>query len=348
MEAVLAAHIGGIDDLHDLIAHEFVWNSGETHMPADEVPVEMAAALNENAVGVLQLDGVNGIDVGIDDAGDFTLRLLVNDPDDPPVGLPDSIGGFPYILVAGTPQLEQAGIPDQKTYGMPGGDPIMGGIQLASAAIVDGNVHAGTLGCVFHDATGSPVAVSNAHVICGAVGDTVQQPAPQTDPAPSIERLGSLRQCLAPDVPSLFPGGLVSGFFDAALCSVDGGRTAEVGRIADIGAVTALSSPRIGSIVRKRGFRTGVSHGVVEGTLGSYVAHNHDGSARWMLLGQVSIVIIPDLGLNPEGVWSRSGDSGSVVVNESNEIVALHWGGDGTRGYASDFAPVAFAFGIRL
>lgn len=317
-------------------------------MPADEVPVEMAAALNENAFGLLQLDGVNGIDVGVDDAEEYTLRLLVNDPDDPPGGLPDSIGGFPYILVPGTPQLEQAGIPDEKTYGMAGSDPIMGGIQLASATTVDGNVHAGTLGCVFRDSAGSPVAVSNAHVISGAVGDLIQQPAPLIDPAPANEQLGVLRQSLAPDTPSLIPGGLLSGFFDAALCSVDGARTAEVGRIADIGAATAISSPRIGSVVRKRGYRTGVSHGVVEGTLGAYVARNHDGSARWMLLGQVSIVMIPDLGLNPEGVWSRSGDSGSVVVNEGNEIVALHWGGDGMRGYASDFAPIAIAFGIGL
>lgn len=262
-------------------------------MPADEVPVEMAAALNESAAGLLQLEGVNGIDVGVDDAGEYTLRLLVDDPDAPPWALPDSIGGFPYILVAGRPQLEQAGIPDQKTYGMQGSDPIMGGIQLGPAAIVGGNVHAGTLGCVFRDSAGLPVAVSNAHVICGAAGDAIQQPAPQTDPAPPIERLGSLRQCLAPDIPSLFPGGLVSGYF-------------------------------------------------------TYVAHNHDGSERWMLLGQVSIVMIPDLGLNPEGVWSRSGDSGSVVVNESNEIVALHWGGDGLRGYASDFATIAFAFTVGL
>ncbi|MFI0507523.1 hypothetical protein ACH3WN_32530 [Streptomyces albogriseolus] len=314
-------------------------------MPADEVPVEMAAALNENAFGLLQLGGVNGIDVGGDDADEYTLRLLVNDPDDPLWGLPDSIGGFPYVLVADT-QLEQAGIPDQKTYGMPGTDPIMRGIQLGPAAIVGGNVHTGRLGCLFHDSDELPVAVSNAHVIFGAVGDLIQQPAPHTDPAPPIERLGSLRQCLAPDTPSLFPGGLASGFFDAALYGVDGARTAKVGWIADIGAATAISSPQIGSVVRKCEYPTGVSPGVIEGTLGAYVAHNHDGSERWILLGQVSIVMIPDLGLNPEGVWSRSGDSGSVVVNESNEIVALHWGGHGMRGYASDFAPIAFGIGL--
>lgn len=50
--------------------------------------------------------------------------------------------------------------------------------------------------------------------------------------------------------------------------------------------------------------------------------------------------------LNPEGVWSRSGESGSAVVNERNKIVALHSGGDGMRGYASGFAPIAFAFGL--
>jgi hypothetical protein len=38
--------------------------------------------------------------------------------------------------------------------------------------------------------------------------------------------------------------------------------------------------------------------------------------------------MIPDLGLNPDGSWSKSGDSGSVVVNQANEIVAQHWGGD--------------------
>lgn len=317
-------------------------------MPENEVPLEMAAALTMNANGLLQLEGVNGIDVGIGAGGDYTLRLLVNDPDAPPFGLPDSIGGFPYVLVAGNPQLEQAGIPDRKRYGFPDTDPIMGGVQLASATITGGNVAAGTLGCVFRDAAGLPVAVTNAHVVCGAVGVPIQQPAPQTDPAPSIERLGSLRHCLAPDIPSLFPGGLVSGFWDAALCSVDGSRTSRVGWIAEIGAATAISSPRIGSIVRKRGHRTGVSHGVVESTLGAYVARNHDGSARWMMLGQVSIAMIPDLGLNPEGVWSRSGDSGSVVVDENNQIVALHWGDDGFRGCASDFATIASAFGIGL
>ncbi|MET7642450.1 hypothetical protein ABZS83_02110 [Streptomyces sp. NPDC005426] len=50
--------------------------------------------------------------------------------------------------------------------------------------------------------------------------------------------------------------------------------------------------------------------------------------------------------LNQEGMWSRSGESGSAVVNERNKIVALHLGGDGTRGYASGFAPIAFAFGL--
>ncbi|GGW96470.1 hypothetical protein GCM10010297_17940 [Streptomyces malachitofuscus] len=317
-------------------------------MPAEEVPVELSAALNANAFGLLLLEGVNGIDVGVDAADAYTLRLLVDDPDAPPAALPESIGGFPYILVAGRPQLEQGGIPDEKTYGVPGADPVMGGIQLGPAAIVGGEAHVGTLGCVFHDASGSPVAVSNAHVICGAVGDKIQQPAPHVDPAPSNERLGSLLQCLAPDTPSFIPGGLPSGFFDAALCSVDAARTAEVGRIADIGTVTALSSPRIGSIVRKRGHRTGVSHGVVESTLGTYVARDRAGTPLWVLLGQVSIVRIPDLGLNPEGVWSRGGDSGSVVVNEGKEIVALHWGGDGLRGYASDFAPITFTFGLGL
>lgn len=314
---------------------------------ADGVPPEMAAALNEASTFLLQLEGVNGIDVGLDEAGEFTIRVLVADPDNPPADLPESVGGFTFILVKGQPTLEQAGIPDNQTYGVPGNPPIIGGIQIAPDLV--GDVTAGTLGCVFRNSEGRLVGVSNSHVMCESNTNVISQAA-------GGRRLGTVQTCLAPDTPSFPPGGPVSGFFDAAICSIDDGRPSTVGEIAQIGTATAISSPRIGDVVRKRGFRTGVSHGVVEGTLGAYNVRDDQGNLKWVMLGQVSIVMIPDLGLNPFGVWSRGGDSGSVVVNNSTEIVALHWGGDripgdpadGHRGYATDFATVAIALGISL
>lgn len=313
----------------------------------DDVPPEMAAAVNAASTSLLRLEGVNGIDIGLDEADNFTIRVLVSDPDNPPLDLPESVGGFPFILVKGQPTLEQASIPDGRTLGVPGQPPIIGGIQIATDGV--GDVTAGTLGCVFRNSDGQLVAVSNAHVMCESDTNIINQAA-------GSRRLGTVQKCFAPDTPSFPPGGAVSGFFDAAICSIDDGRPSTVGEIADIGTATAISSPRIGDIVRKRGFMTGLSHGVVEGILGSYVVHDDQGNLKWWMLGQISIVIIPDLGQNPLGVWSRGGDSGSVVVNNSNEIVALHWGGnrmpgdpeDGHRGYATDFATVAIALGISL
>jgi hypothetical protein len=312
----------------------------------DDVPPEMAAAVNAASTSLLRLEGVNGIDIGLDEAGNFTIRVLVSDPDNPPLDLPESVGGFPFILVKGQPTLEQASIPDERTLGVPGQPPIIGGIQIAPDLV--GDVTAGTLGCVFRNSDGQPVAVGNAHVMCGSDTNIIKQAAGRM-------RLGTVQKCFAPDTPS-FPPGPVSGFFDAAICSIDDGRPSTVGEIAEIGTATAISSPRIGDIVRKRGFKTGLSHGVVEGILGAYKVRDDQGNLKWFMLGQVSIVIIPDLGQNPLGVWSRGGDSGSVVVNNSNEIVALHWGGDrmpgdpadGHRGYATDFATVAIALEISL
>ena len=46
---------------------------------------------------------------------------------------------------------------------------------------------------------------------------------------------GTVSTCLAPDLPSMVKGGLVSGTWDASLCLIDNGRAATVGQIVDLG-----------------------------------------------------------------------------------------------------------------
>ncbi|MFE6690633.1 hypothetical protein ACFVFQ_29710 [Streptomyces sp. NPDC057743] len=315
-----------------------------------DIPQEMSQALSASLHDLLPVEGVNGVDIGLDAAGELTMRILVSDPANPPAGLPETIGGFPVLLVLGDPVAEQGCVTDDAKH-----DPLVGGIQLGPRTVTDGLVTAGTLGCILRDrASGDPVAVTNAHVICG-MPDVIQQPAPHTDPPSSSEQIGTVQHCEIPSTPAFFPTpdmAGVSGDFDAATCSVDLasnlGRTANVGEIADIGTVTGVSSPHLGDRVRKRGYRTCLSHGVVDGTLGSYKVRDENGKLLWWLLGQTSIAMLPDLSLNPCGVWSRHGDSGSVVVNDANEIVALHFAGDGGHGYATDFATVAVALGVGL
>jgi hypothetical protein len=315
----------------------------------NDIPPDMVAALNEATPAVLSVEGINGIDIGLDDAGEYVFRVLVDDPDDPPAGLPDDIGGFGYMLVAGRPTLDLAGIPDEQTYGRPGRPPIVGGIQIAPDVVVGS---AGTLGCVFRNSDGDPVGISNAHVMCEAASNVIMQAAGGV-------RLGTVQTCLIPDTPPLFPPGPPSGVWDAAICSIEDGRPYQIGEIAEIGTATAISSPQLGDVVRKRGHKTGVTYGVVTGVLGAYDVTDTNGNVKWWMLGQISIAMIPDLGLNPLGVWSRGGDSGSVVVNANTEIVALHWGGyhntinpndpaEGHTGYATDFSTLAIALGITL
>lgn len=318
-----------------------------------DIPQEMADALAGLGPEVLPLDGVNGIDVGLGRFGEFVIRLLVSDPDDPPEGLPDGFAGFPVVLVAGTPRIE-TGLPDAAKYA-----PVTGGIQLGRRQIVGGIAGTGTLGCVFRDRfTGDPVGISNAHVLLGdipaagfAVGDVIQQPAPATDPPPLSERLGTLLRWRFPDTPALFPspgGGGVSGFWDAAVCSIDEGRGASIGEVTEIGTVTGIGTARLGETVRKRGHRTGLTFGTVSGIFGSYAVYDSNGSFLWWMLGQIAIDVLADPNLNPGGLWSDSGDSGSVVVNEANEIIGLHHAGDATSGYATDFGPLAIALDIGL
>lgn len=305
----------------------------------NDVPPDMVAALNDATPGLLSVEGINGIDVGLDDAGDYIFRIIVDDPDNPPFGLPDEVGGFGYILIAGRPTLD-LGIPDRQTYGRPGHPPIVGGIEIAPDVVAGS---AGTLGCVFRNSNGDPVGISNAHVMCEADSDIIKQPAGGV-------RLGTVERCLAPDVPPIFPPGPPSGLWDAAICSIEAGRPYEVGRIAGIGTATGIAAPKLGDVVRKRGFKTGLTHGVVVGLLGSYDVHDTNGNIKWWLIGgQISIKMSQGPGLNPLGVWSDHGDSGSVVVNANNEIVALHWGSNqGVTGLATDFTTLNLALGITL
>ncbi|GAB7029762.1 hypothetical protein AB0G35_22795 [Streptomyces sp. NPDC021749] len=313
-----------------------------------DVPPEMAQALADGNTEVLSIDGVNGTDVGLDSSDELAIRILVGDPENPPGGLPETFGGFPAIIVAGDPVMDSF-MPDTARH-----EPLRGGYQLGTA-VVDGSISRGTLGCVFRDTeTGEPVVLTAGHVVCGAPGDVIYQPAPSTDPPPDFDELGSVRRCLIPNTPAFFPTpGMtgVSGFFDAAVCSIVDGRTPKVGEIEGIGTATGITGPSVGDLVRKRGYKNGPTLGRVTGAVGTYRIRNSDETVRWWMMGQVSIEAVPDPILNPDGVWGTSGDSGAVVVGKStNEIVAMHHASDrGTgTGYATDFSTLAIAINISL
>ncbi|MEV6864099.1 hypothetical protein AB0M44_24220 [Streptosporangium subroseum] len=73
----------------------------------------------------------------------------------------------------------------------------------------------------------------------------------------------------------------MSGFWDAAVCSIDEGRGVSVGEIAGIGTVTGIGTARLGETVRKRGYRTLLTFGTVSGLFGSYAVFDSNGDFQW-------------------------------------------------------------------
>ena len=101
--------------------------------------------------------------------------------------------------------------------------------------------------------------------------------------------------------------------------------------------VEGTAAAVIGDKVRKIGARSGFTRGSVIhiGDIAVAVPPDSDGTAIRVRQGQV--LIIPDPAetyqVDEDGckfAFSNSGDSGSVILNASNKIIALNWNGDRT------------------
>jgi hypothetical protein len=306
-----------------------------------DVDSAMAQALTDSSTDLMQIEGINGFDIGLDDSGEPTIRILVADPDDPPPGLPETVGDFPVLVIEGTPSMFAAR--DDAKY-----DTVVGGVEVAQSASGAVGHGSGTLGCVLRDAvTSDPVGISCTHVLAGMDPTAIFSQDEIWQPNAVGARVGALLRWEIPSTPPFNPGGWPSGMWDAAVCSME--RIALVGEIAEIGSVTGFGSAGLGDRVRKRGRTTRLTYGTVGGLFGAYLLVHPTLPYGWWMIGQMEIKIIPDVSLNPDGLFALGGDSGSVVVNDANEIVGLlHGGGNGTTGYATDFRPLAIALGVTL
>lgn len=313
-----------------------------------DISIEMQQALHETSAQVLPLEGVRGMDIGLDDSGELAIRILVPDPSEPPADLPETAGGFPVSVIEGDPRIDHDA-PDLLRHVA-----ATGGIEVGRRRPLAGSPGDGTLGMVFRDRfTNEPLALSCAHVLCGtdpfgtfAVGDQIQQPAPVTSPPPS-ERLGALQRWVIPQTPPVFPlisSPIPSGHADAAVCSVD--RAFQGSDVEDVGPVAGLAGVQVGDRVKKRGKTTGLTFGKVSGLFAWHRVGDTNGNPIWWLIGQLEIKV--DLNATPSGVWSQPGDSGAVVLNLQDEVVGMHWGATpgGGVGYATDIFAITQALDL--
>lgn len=105
-------------------------------------------------------------------------------------------------------------------------------------------------------------------------------------------------------------------------------------------SVSGTASAVIGDKVRKIGARSGYTRGTVIhiGDIAVSVPPDSDETAVAVRRGQVLIIPDPEESyqVREGGVckpaFTNSGDSGAVILNQDNRIIALNWGGDRTTG----------------
>lgn len=281
---------------------------------------------------LLSIPGVTGVDIGRKitkgkKTDELSIRVFVEKkkkqvPDAEKI--PDEIDGIKTDVIErkfvlhgpATAKVEdvrpQA---DTATY-----DPLVGGISIGPCGAVGGFVFTGTLGCIVRDRdTGQNMMLTNYHVIAEKwnAGENITQP--------SRVDTGSC------------PGGIcgqlvrsvISENVDGALASISGrGNDCSIHEIGDVkGKGTASENMK----VRKRGRTTGLTHGIVESIDATVnVPYDH---GNVILRNQITI----EADESQSDVIGMSGDSGSVVVDESNRVVGLYFAGtdDGKFGVAN-------------
>jgi Trypsin-like peptidase domain len=264
-----------------------------------EVPDEMLAAKEALAAALSAalpfLPGVQGVDVGLRQDGveltdELVLRVLVADADAVPEGLDVQIAdaGFPVVVV----EREMTPLLDDGVH-----DPLVGGITVRAAhgALLISR-GAGTLGGFATDTMfGGVVGVSCAHVLAES-DQAVQQgdPVYQPDTNRPVGRL--FRWSDATDI---------------AVFAVDDGVAVDAS-IADIGPVSGMARASVGDLVRKRGRTTDLTLGRVSGIGLAPLGVGTPANSFEIYARDITAPIL-----------CKPGDSGSLVVNEQDEVVGI-------------------------
>lgn len=272
-------------------------------MPIPEGPIDIPTEAID-ALGAFQ-DLLSGtvsqpfrIGIGMEQTGgEFTglvaLRVFVEQKlpeNEVPEGelIPTDFAGFPVDVE----QDAKALLSDTTVY-----DPLRGGIQIARPPTVFGSTaiveHTGTAGAVVkRRSDGRKLLLTNEHV-AGAVGNQISQPVQDAAGSTVIGTVVDTDPALDCAVIETFGRGIESTIVDIGPCR---------------GA--APVDPQLWQAVRKRGARTLLTSGVVVDLVLRQLA-----PLQWQEI-YVSAFPFGD-------TFADSGDSGSVIVDANNQVIAL-------------------------
>ena len=274
-------------------------------MPQDIERVRRIKAAAED--NLLSRPGVTGVDVGykfVDGrkTDEIVIRIHVAEKKDVPQDqkIPDTIQGVKTDVIQ--KQFRPAG--DRGYY-----NTILGGIDIGPLRIVDLQSIAGTLGAIVIDnTTQDRMLLSNYHVLCvnegwnqwGDAGRRITQPSYGGILVATIQR------------------GILNKDADAAVARLDNITKYTCG-VQDIGAIVGTAAPELGMAVRKRGRSTGLTYGTIHGLDRTVQVPYAHGVGTIVFRNQVEIY--PDTTRN--SLFADQGDSGSVIVNNAGQAVAL-------------------------
>jgi len=306
---------------------------------------------------ILEREGVTGVDVGykyVDGkkTDELAIRVYVQKKK-PPAELsrseriPKTMNGVKTDVIERTFVLQPYRIrldeieikADTNHY-----DPLKGGTSIGPCRAVGGYVYAGTLGAIVKDRdSGDPMLLSNFHVMCvddgWSVGDDMTQPSRVDGGHCPADTVGALqRASLAGSTAGGGPG------VDCAVASHDARDYAC--EIIDIGEVKGVATATVDMPVRKRGRTTGLTYGTVDTVDLTVKIDYGDGLGDVTLTKQIGIDVDPD----KSAKIGDHGDSGSVVVNDDNEVVGLYFAGSdsGDYGVANPIQAVLDALNVEI
>jgi len=214
---------------------------------------------------------------------------------------------------------------------------LQGGMSIGPCRAINNFIFVGTLGCIVTDnVSGQEMMLSNFHVMSvdnnWSPGDTLAQPARNDGGTCATDVVGTLQRSI------------LNADIDGAVANISG-RPYNC-EVLDIGELNGTNVASNNMAVRKRGRTTELTYGTVTSTNLSVNIPYGQGVGNQVLTNQIRIEV--DAAQNAQ--FGIGGDSGSVVVDENNNVIGLYFAGNnaGTVGVANPISDVLTQLDIDI
>jgi hypothetical protein len=279
------------------------------------------AVQNRATPGLLQISGVIGSGTSLDADGRPVVVVYAERAG--ATGIPAEIEGIATRTVVTGPVV---------AYARPGG----GTLQMGTSTGNDNECASGTLGCVVVKG-GVDYFLSNNHVFArenaATIGERIDAPG-RYDGKP---RCAQTAQCanLSQFVAVSFSG---NNTMDAAIARPSAGRAYTSLSAGGYDPTSNVVAPSVGLAIKKTGRTSGLTHGTIQ-------AINVTIQVQYST-GQIATFTNQ---IQMPGTFIRSGDSGSLMVTETNaDPVGLCFAGGSGASFANPIGPVLSAFGVTV